>query len=99
MTKLDNSAVETRSVVTFHTTPEVKARLDVLAKVTDRSRSFLTNEAVLRYLSEEEDFIRDVEAGIAEADAGQLIAHEDAVKYFRSLGTDKLLPMPTPGNV
>ncbi len=94
-----NNTAETRSVVTFHTTPEVKKRLDVLAKVTDRSRSFLTNEAVLRYLSEEEDFIRDVEAGIAEANAGQLISHTDAVKYFRSLGTDKPLPIPTPHNV
>lgn len=99
MTNQDKTTVETRSVVTFHTTPEVKKRLDVLAKVTDRSRSFLTNEAVLRYLSEEEDFIRDVEAGIAEADAGQLIAHADAVKYFSSLGTDKPLPMPTPRKV
>lgn len=99
MTNSDNTTVETRSVVTFHTAPEVKKRLDVLAKATNRSRSFLTNEAVLRYLSEEEDFIRDVKAGLAEAEAGLLIPHADAVKYFRSLGTDKPLPMPVPHKV
>lgn len=88
-----------RATVTFHTSPEVKARLDVLAGRTRRSKSFLTNEAVERYLAEEEDFIRDVEAGIAEADAGQLIDHEDAATYLLSLGTDKSLPMPTPRRV
>ena len=88
-----------RATVTFHTSPEVKARLDVLASRTRRSKSFLTNEAVERYLAEEEDFILDVEAGIAEADAGQLIEHEDAADYLRSLGTNNPLPMPTPRRV
>lgn len=88
-----------RATVTFHTSPEVKARLDVLASRTRRSKSFLTNEAVERYLAEEEDFIRDVEAGIAEADAGLFIEHDDAARYLRSLGTDTPLPMPTPSRV
>jgi len=85
-----------RATVTFHTSPEVKARLDALASRTRRSKSFLTNEAVGRYLAEEEDFIRDVDAGIAEANAGQLINHEDAATYLRSLGTSNPLPIPTP---
>ena len=54
---------------------------------------------VERYLSDEEDFILDVEAGIAEANAGQLIDHEDAAKYLRSLGTDNHLPTPNPRRV
>ena len=85
-----------RATVTFHTSPEVKARLDVLASRTRRSKSFLTNEAVERYLAEEEDFISHVEAGIAEADAGQLIDHSTAAAYLRSLGTDRPLPKPKP---
>ncbi|MGV8988664.1 MAG: CopG family ribbon-helix-helix protein [Cypionkella sp.] len=84
------------ATVTFHASPEVKARLDLLASRTRSSKSFLTNEAVERYLAEEEDFIQDVEAGIAEANAGQLVEHEDAAAYLRSLGTDKPLPMPIP---
>jgi len=85
-----------RATVTFHTSPEVKARLECLADRTRRSKSFLTNEAVERYLADEEDFIRDVESGIAEADAGHLIDHEEAATYLRALGTDQPLPMPTP---
>jgi predicted transcriptional regulator len=88
-----------RATVTFHTSPEVKARLELLAGRTRRSKSFLTNEAVERYLAEEEDFIRDVEAGIAEANAGQLIEHEDAATYLRALGTNTRLPMPKPSRV
>lgn len=85
-----------RATVTFHTSNEVKARLERLAMHTRRSRSFLANEAVERYLSDEEDFVRAVELGIAEADAGELVAHADAVAYLRSLGTDAPMAMPEP---
>jgi predicted transcriptional regulator len=96
----NNEATMTnRATVTFHTSPEVKARLEILADRTRRSKSFLTNEAVERYLAEEEDFIQDVEAGIAEANAGNLIEHDDAARYLRALGTDTPLPMPTPRRV
>ena len=47
--------------------------------------------SIERYLADEEDFIRDVEAGLAEANAGLLIEHEDAAIYLRSLGTDNPL--------
>ena len=87
-----------RATVTFHPSPEVKARLDTLATRTRRSLSFLSNEAVERYLSEEEDFLCDVEAGIAEADAGQLVDHAKAAVFLRALGTSHPLPMPAPAD-
>ena len=64
-----------RATVTFHTSPETKARLDQLATVTRRSKSFLTNVAVEQYLAAEEDFIASVEAGIADAGCGAGIFH------------------------
>ena len=85
-----------RATVTFHTSPEIKERLDRLAGATRRSKSFLTNEAVERYLAEEEAFLADVTAGLAEAEAGQLVNHEDAARYLRALGTDTPLVMPVP---
>ena len=85
-----------RATVTFHTSPAVKARLDRLATVTRRSKSFLTNEAVERYLSDEEAFVAAVEAGLAQANAGELIDHDRAASYLMSLGTDHPLPMPKP---
>jgi len=60
-----------RATVTFHTTPEIKERLNRLAIVTRRSKSFLTNEAVEQYLAAEEEFVASVQAGIEDADAGR----------------------------
>jgi|GEM_PF-373576 len=62
----------TRATVTFHTTPEIKERLDRLATVTRRSKSFLTNAAVERYLAAEEEFVASVQAGITDAKAGRV---------------------------
>ena len=83
-----------RATVTFHTSPDVKYRLERLALLTRRSRSCFANEAVEQYLSEEEDFVDAVELGLAQADAGQVITHGDAVTYLRSLGTGVQLAMP-----
>lgn len=66
-----------RATVTFHTSPETKARLEKLASVTRRSKSFLTNEAVERYLAAEEEFVASVEAGIEAADAGDVLSTEE----------------------
>ncbi len=86
----------TRATVTFHTSPDVKARLERLATLTRRSKSYLTNEAVARYLDAEEAFVAAVEKGLAEADAGHLIDHASASAYLLSLSSDHPLPQPVP---
>ncbi|SFM72653.1 CopG family ribbon-helix-helix protein [Shimia aestuarii] len=83
-----------RATVTFHTTPETKARLDRLAMITRRSKSFLTNTAVERYLAEEEAFVAAVEEGLAQAEAGQVVDHKQATGYLRSLTSPSPLPRP-----
>ena len=85
-----------RATVTFHTSPAVKARLEKLARLTRRSRSYLTNEAVERYLQEEEAFILAVEEGLAQADAGLTVPQEDVAAWAESLGTHKPRPRPEP---
>jgi len=72
--------VADRATVTFHTTPQTKARLDQLAIITRRSKSYLTNLAVEQYLQEEEDFIADIQAGIADADADRTVTTQ-ALKH------------------
>lgn len=82
-----------RATLTFHTTPETKARLDQLATVTRRSKSYLTNVAVEQYLASEEDFIAHVQAGIADADAGRTFTSAEVKKHLHNLiekiGADK----------
>ncbi len=69
-----------RNVVSVHTRPDVAERLDALALVTRRSKSFLANEAIERYLAEEESFVASVNQGISDANAGRFFATAQARK-------------------
>ena len=57
-------------------------RLDKLADITKRSRGWLINEAVDRYLSYEEWYIKAVEAGMEDVKAGRVIPHEEIKKQW-----------------
>jgi predicted transcriptional regulator len=60
-------------------------RLDKLAESIDRPRSWLINQAIDRYLDEEEQFLAAVEEGIAAADRGELVPHEQVMREARHL--------------
>jgi predicted transcriptional regulator len=78
-----------RATVTFHTTPELKERLDKLATVTRRSKSFLTNEAVERYLEAEEDFVSKIMQGIEDADAGRTYTSAEMKEHLYKFIEDR----------
>lgn len=80
-----NTSTQTdkRATVTFHTTPETKERLDALATITSRSRSFLTNKAVERYLAEEEDLLAAVHEGLADANVGHVHTANEVKQYAK----------------
>ena len=59
-----------RSVISVHTKQETSKRLSQLAKATRRSKSFLANEAIERYLAAEEDFVAGVKRGIEQIEEG-----------------------------
>ena len=60
-----------RSVISVHTKPETSKRLEELAALTRRSKSFLANEAIERYLLEEEAFVASVQRGQADVVDGR----------------------------
>lgn len=60
-----------RCVLSVSTKPEIRERLGRLAKETRRSKSFLANEAIERYLDAEERFVTSINKGLAETDAGK----------------------------
>ena len=66
-----------RTTFTFQTTPETKERLENLAAATRRSKGYLANDAVERYLAEEEAFLADVEAGLNDLDSGQSLTSRE----------------------
>jgi len=65
---------------------ETKQRLDALSKRSKRSKSFLAAEAIAAYVESEEWQLGELQAGIAELDAGQQIAHEKVSKWLKSWG-------------
>ncbi|MHB1052420.1 MAG: CopG family ribbon-helix-helix protein [Thiobacillus sp.] len=56
------------TVLTLRVPVEVKAKLDKLAQATHRSKSFLVEEAIARYLDLEAWQVGEIEQAIKEAD-------------------------------
>lgn len=72
------------TTMTIRVTTELKDRLGRLAHDTRRSRSFLAAEAVTDYVTREQAIIDGIKRGIADADAGRTVSHEDAMKRLRA---------------
>ena len=71
-------------------------RLEVLSQDMRRSRSFLAAEAIAEYLKYKEWKIQAIKEGIAAADRGEVVPHEEVVAWLRSWGTKNELPRPRP---
>jgi RHH-type rel operon transcriptional repressor/antitoxin RelB len=65
---------------------ETKKRLDVLAKRSRRSKSFLAAEAIAAYVQSEEWQLGELGAGIAELDSRQEVSHDKVSKWLNSWG-------------
>lgn len=61
--------------VTLRLEPDIRKRLDKLAKATARSRAALAAEAVRQYVELNEWQIAAIEEGVREADASHFIDH------------------------
>lgn len=70
-------------------------RLELLARDTRRSRSFLAAEAITEYLKYQDWKIQAIKQGLAAADRGELIPHEKVTAWLDSWGTEQ---EPPPGN-
>lgn len=70
------------ATMTLRLDDQLRMRLDKLAEITHRSKSFLAAEAISEYLATQEWQINEIKKGIAEADAGQLVDHNSVVEYW-----------------
>jgi predicted transcriptional regulator len=67
----------TPRTISFRIAPEKVAQLDRIAKAMDRDRSYLLNEAVEGYLSEQQRFAAMVEEGIEDMRSGRYFTDEE----------------------
>ena len=57
-------------------------RIDRLAIAMSRSRAWIVKQAIKRYLNDEEWFVREVQKGIKQADAGDVVDHDAVVRKW-----------------
>jgi predicted transcriptional regulator len=64
-------------IISFRIAPEKVAELDLIAKSMDRDRSYLLNEAVETYITEQKRFSAMVEEGREDIRAGRTLSAEE----------------------
>jgi predicted transcriptional regulator len=73
---------------------DVREEVDRLARVNRRSRNFIINEAVSRYVTQQAEFVADITAASAQADKGVFVSGEVVTDWFMALGTEQEKPFP-----
>ena len=61
---------------------EMLGRVDGLAKALNRSRSWVINQAIDRFLDYEEWYIKEVKGGLAEVERGEIATAEEVACCF-----------------
>ena len=71
-------------VFTVRISPEKQRQLDALAQVLDRSRNWVVSAAINQYLDVQAWQIAQIQHGVAEADRGELVPHEEVLAEARA---------------
>ena len=71
------------TTMTVRLDDEMRDRLEHLAEATRRSRSFLAAEAIREYIENNEWQVREINAGLKEADAGDFASEKDLIALAR----------------
>jgi predicted transcriptional regulator len=74
--------------VTARLDPETKGKLDLLAKSTARSKSFLIAEAVRAYVKEQSWQIDAIKEGVEQANAENFASNDEIRSTFGKWGVD-----------
>jgi predicted transcriptional regulator len=65
---------------------DLSKRLERLAKTTKQSKVFLASQAIEDFLTVQEWHIQAIKEGIAAADSGDIVSHEEAVAKLKKWG-------------
>ncbi len=79
---------------TVRVEPDVKKRLEKLAKSTGRTRSFLAAEALNEYLDVNEWQVAGVKRAIASLDRSEGVSHQEVENWVNSWGRKRERPAP-----
>lgn len=65
---------------------DLHSQLEQLVQATGRTKSFLTVEALKRYVGQEQWQIADIQAGLQEADRGEFATPDEVGAVFAKYG-------------
>jgi len=74
-----------------HLSPDTEAKLTRIAAARGSDSELLAREAIERFVDYDEWFIREVEKGVAAADRGELLTHEEVGARLEKLLAEKQL--------
>lgn len=77
----------TTTTISLRLPKELAEQLTSLAQSTKRTKSFCAVEAIKNYLRQESWQIQAIEEGLADADAGRMINHDDVKNWVTSWNT------------
>ena len=91
---MKTGVVMTKKMISARIPDELDEKLENFAKSEKRSKSFVIEEALERFIAREEWMVEKMDQAFAEsAQSGEWTSHETMVKWLES---DELLPMPEP---
>ena len=73
---------------TIRINDDILSRVDGLANTLSRSRSWVINQAIERFLDYEEWFVQEVKDGLKEIERGDIATDEEVAARFRKWGVD-----------
>ena len=76
------------TTMTIRLEPELKQRLDQLAKATHRSKSFLAAEALRDFVELNEWQVEEIQSALKEADSGDFASNQTVNKTLSKWGVD-----------
>jgi predicted transcriptional regulator len=74
---------------------DLRKRLDKLAKAVDRSRSWLTADALRTYVAAQQWQLAEIEEGLRDAEAGRVVPHEKVERWLKSWGRRRRVQAPS----
>lgn len=73
---------------TIHIDEVMLGRIDSLANTLSRSRSWVINQAIGRYIEYEEWFVQQVKNAMEEVEQGEIASDQEVAERFRKWGAD-----------
>jgi predicted transcriptional regulator len=74
------------TTMTIRLESELKSRLDDLANITDRSRSYLAAEAIREFIELNEWQLQEITQAVSEAEGGEFASDPDVEKVLTKWG-------------